>query len=130
MCVCVCVCVCVCARAYERLNWLTGLSRPPLNGLAPGPGSDAVERLNADLVLGPLLQVLDGELPLQAVRDDVVQQLVRGSDLAVLNPVPHQLWSPVILPLRERLSHKEHNQMHNSHLHIQTHTHTHTQTHT
>lgn len=42
-----------------------------MDRLAPGPGANSVNGLNSDLILSPLLQVLDGELPLQPVHNDV-----------------------------------------------------------
>ena len=91
------VCVCVCVSS------LTRLPGPAEDGCAPGPRADAVEGLDADLVLGPLLQVLDGELPLQAVGDDMGQNTSRGASFEVLDPVAHQLRVPIVLPLRKRL---------------------------
>lgn len=87
----------------KRVCALTGLSGPAVDRLAPGPGADAVDGLNSDLVLGPLLQVLDGELPLQPVHDDVRQDPPFGPGFGVLHPVADEIWIPVVLPLWKRL---------------------------
>lgn len=50
---------------------LTRLPGPAVDWLAPGSWANTVDGLNSDLVLCPLLQVLDGELPLQPVHDDM-----------------------------------------------------------
>lgn len=87
----------------KRVSVLTGLSGPAMDRLAPGPGADTVDGLNSDLVLGPLLQVLDGELPLQPVHDDVRQDSPFGPGFGVLHPVADKIWIPVVLPLWKRL---------------------------
>lgn len=78
---------------------LTRLPGPPSDWLAPGPGSDTVESLNPDLVLCPLLQVLDSELPLQPVSYHMGQRLALGACTGVLEPVAQQIWVPIVLPL-------------------------------
>lgn len=75
-----------------------------MDRLAPGSRADAVDGLNSDLVLRPLLEVLNGELPLQSVHDDVGQNPSFRPGFRVLDPVAHQLWVPIVLPLWKRLS--------------------------
>ena len=58
---------------YFAQTSLTGLSRPASDRLAPGTRPNSIDSLDPDLVLRPLLQVLDGKLSLQAVADDVDQ---------------------------------------------------------
>lgn len=82
---------------------LTGLSGPTPDWWAPGPCPNAVDGLDSDLVLGPLLQVLHGELPLQAVADDVDQGAALRTSPGILDPVSHLLGVPVVFPLRQRL---------------------------
>ncbi len=82
---------------------LTRLPGPAVDRLTPGPGADPVDGLNSDLILGPLLQVLDGELPLQPVHDDVGQNSPFRPGFRVLYAVSNKIWIPVVLPLWKRL---------------------------
>lgn len=59
-------CMCV-----DSVTSLTRLSGPAVDWLAPRPGANSVGGLNSDLVLRPLLEVLDGELPLQPIHDNM-----------------------------------------------------------
>lgn len=52
---------------------LTRLPGPASDWLAPGSHPDAVDSLDPDLVLRPLLQVLNGKLSLQAVSNNMGQ---------------------------------------------------------
>lgn len=83
--------------------FLTRFPRPSVDRRAPGSRADAVDGLNSDLVLGPLLQVLDGELPLQPVHDDMGENSTFGPCFGVLQSVANQVWVPVVLPLWQRL---------------------------
>ena len=75
---------------------LTRLPRPAPHGCTPGPGTDGVEGLHLQLVLGPLLQPLDRELPLQPITDDLGQHRRGQVRAPVLNPVAHGLGVPVV----------------------------------
>lgn len=86
-----------------HVSILTGLSGPAVDRLAPGPGADPVDGLDSDLILGPLLQVLDSELPLQPVHDDMGENSPFRPGFRVLDPVADEIWIPVVLPLRKRL---------------------------
>lgn len=74
-----------------------------MDRLAPGSRPNSVNGLNSDLVLSPLLQVLDRELPLQTVHDDMREDPAFGARLPVLHPVTNEIWVPIVLPLWKRL---------------------------
>lgn len=82
---------------------LTRLPRAAPDGLAPGPGPDGVEGLDLQLVLGPLLQLLQRALPRQAVPQHPQQGRGRRLHAPGPDPVPHGLGVPVVLRVRERL---------------------------
>ncbi len=86
---------------------LTGLSGSSPYRLTPGSCSNAVDGLNSDLILRPLLQVFDGELSLQAICNDVQQGFGLSSGPAVLHTVTHRIWVPVVLPFRKRLINRQ-----------------------
>lgn len=92
----------LCMTPNKRCR-LTRLPGSASDWLAPGTHPDAIDGLDPDLVLCPLLQVLDGELSLQAVSDDLRQCPALCACTGVLHPVPHLLCIPVVLPLRQRL---------------------------
>lgn len=82
---------------------LTRLPGPAVDWLTPGTGANPVDGLNSDLVLGPLLQVLDCELPLQPVHDDMRENSPFGPGFGVLHPVADKIRIPIVLPLWKRL---------------------------
>lgn len=90
-------------RNFDFCFLLTRLSGSAPYRLTPGSRSNAVDGLNSDLILGPLLQVLDGELSLQPVCDDVQQGFRWSSSPAVLHTVTHRIRVPIVLPFRKRL---------------------------
>lgn len=67
----------------------TWLSSPGMNGLTPWPCPDAIDSLHTYFVLRPLLQVLDGKLSFQSVRDDVGQNSTLQTSPRVLHSVAH-----------------------------------------
>lgn len=73
---------------------------------APRSCPDGVEGLDLQLVLRPLLQVLDGALPFQPVADDLQQ----GGRLQIhapeLDAVPHGLWVAIVLRVGQGLEEK------------------------
>lgn len=88
---------------YARISILTRLPGPAVDWQAPGPGANTVDGLNSDLILHPLLQVLDSELPLQPVHDDMGENSPFRPGFGVLHPVANEIWIPIILPLWKRL---------------------------
>lgn len=86
-----------------HISILTGLPGPAVDRLAPGPRADTVNGLNPDLILSPLLQVLDSELPLQSVHDHMGENSSRRTGFRVLHPVADEIGIPIVLPLWKRL---------------------------
>lgn len=78
---------------------LTWLPCTTLHGLTPGSGAYGIKGLDLQLVLGPLLQALQGDLPLQPV----VHQSYAGLTPQVCSqhsdPVAHALRVSVVLGL-------------------------------
>lgn len=70
-----------------------------MDRLAPGSRANSIDSLDTDLVLCPLFQVLDGELPLQPVHDYMEENSSFGSRLAVLDAIADVIWVAVVLPL-------------------------------
>lgn len=71
--------------------------------LAPGPGAYTINGLNSDLILSPLLQVFNGELPLQTVHDDMGEDSPFRASFPVLHPIANKVWAPIVFPLWKRL---------------------------
>lgn len=88
---------------HGHISVLTGLPGPSMDRLAPGPRANTVNGLNSDLILGPLLQVLDSELPLLPVHDDMGENSPFGPGFRVLHPVANEIGIPIVLPLWKRL---------------------------
>lgn len=88
---------------YAHISILTRLPSPAVDWLAPGPRANTIDGLNSDLILSPLLQVLDSELPLQSVHDDVRENSPFSSSFRVLDPIADKIWIPIVLPLWKRL---------------------------
>lgn len=84
----------------SEIHFPTGLPRSAFDRRAPGSHPDPVHSLDPDLILRPLLQILDGELSLQTVCDDVRQPPALRARARVLNPVAHLLRDPVVFPFR------------------------------
>lgn len=74
-----------------------------MDWLAPGSRANTVDGLNSDLVLHPLLQVFDCELPLQPVHDDMGKNAPFRASFGVLDTVADKIWIPIVLPLWKRL---------------------------
>lgn len=74
-----------------------------MDRLAPRSGANTVDGLNSDLILHPLFQVLNSELPFQAVHDDMGKNSPFRSGFGVLDTITNEIWIPIVLPLWKRL---------------------------
>lgn len=90
-------------RIWKHVFFLTRLPSPAMDRLAPRPRTNAVDGLNSDLVLCPLLQVFYSELSLQPVHDGMGKDPAFWSGFWVLDAVANEIWVAVVLPLWKRL---------------------------
>ncbi len=82
-----------------RLGVLTWLARASLHRLTPGSGAYRIKGLDLQLVFGPLLQTLQGDLPLQPVVHQSCAGLTPQVRSQHSDPVAHALRVSIVLGL-------------------------------